>query len=49
MFLIDPESNKTSRSLADGQAPMVLQVVTVHDGNFGLSVDGTCCTDTDDC
>ncbi len=38
---MDQESNKTLKSLLDGQAPIVLYVATVHDSKVGWSVADT--------
>ncbi len=47
MVLINPELDKTLRSLLDGEVQMLLHVMMLYDRNFGLSMADTCCTHAD--
>ncbi len=47
MVLVNPKSNKTLRSLVDGQMQMVLHVAIIHDHNFDLLVTDISYTDVD--
>ncbi len=47
IVLLNPESNKSLRSLVDGWVPMVFQVAIGHANDFGFSVADACCADTD--